>query len=127
MPVIYQKLICREDLKRNSNVLYLFGDNMARKGLGGQAKAMRGEPNAVGIRTKVSPDTDISAYWTDRTFERNTQNIDDDLRRVKDHLDNRGVIVIPADGIGTGLACMFQTCPQTFAYLQERLNSLEDK
>ena len=55
MPVIYQKRICRDDLRRNPNAVYIFGDNEARTGLGGQAREMRGEPNAMGIATKRSP------------------------------------------------------------------------
>ena len=54
--IIYQKFIYRSDLKANPSVLYLFGDNLQRVGLGGQAKEMRGEPNAVGIATKKAPD-----------------------------------------------------------------------
>lgn len=40
------KIITRDKIKENLEVLYLFGDNIIRKGLGGQAKEMRGEDNA---------------------------------------------------------------------------------
>lgn len=43
------KYIKRQDLKSNPNTQYLFGDNLKRSGFGGQAKEMRGEPNAIGI------------------------------------------------------------------------------
>jgi hypothetical protein len=63
MPVLRQKWITRDDLRANPNVLYLFGDNERREGLGGQAKEMRGEPNAIGVRTKASPSKHETAFW----------------------------------------------------------------
>jgi len=42
MPIKYQKWIERSDLQNNPEDVYIFGDNYARQGLGGQAKAMRG-------------------------------------------------------------------------------------
>lgn len=50
MPVVKQDQIMRRDLLDNQDKLYVFGDNMVRRGFGGQAREMRGEPNAVGIR-----------------------------------------------------------------------------
>ena len=35
-----EKIIKRDKLKSNPDILYLFGDNLLRKGLGGQAKEM---------------------------------------------------------------------------------------
>jgi len=34
-------------------------------------------------------------------------------------------VVIPSDGLGTGLAGLDKRAPKTFAYLQERLAELE--
>ena len=52
--IVYRtdKVITRDKIKENPDVLYLFGDNLLRKGLGGQAKEMRGEPNTLGIVSK---------------------------------------------------------------------------
>jgi hypothetical protein len=44
--------ITREMVQADRNTVYVFGDNVARHGLGGQAKAMRGEPNTIGVSTK---------------------------------------------------------------------------
>jgi len=49
MPILYQDQIKRDDLRAHPDRIYLFGDNVARQGRGGQAKEMRGEPNALGI------------------------------------------------------------------------------
>jgi hypothetical protein len=55
--------IYRSDLILNPNVLFIFGDNMLRIGLGGQAREMRGQPNAIGIPTKQSPGTAPHDYF----------------------------------------------------------------
>jgi hypothetical protein len=124
MPIMYQTRVYRADLKANPNVLYIFGDNIIRKGLGGQAKEMRGEPNAVGVRVKVCPDITPQSYLTDNTYAHNMEMISNDLKKVFEHLGAGGVVVIPADGIGTGLAKMEETCPQTFAYLKNLLDDM---
>jgi len=126
MPVIFQQRINRADLQANRNVLYLFGDNIARTGYGGQADACRGEPNAVGVVTKHSPSTRPGAYFDDRDFGRNANQIDADLARAFAHLraSPANTIVIPLDGLGTGLSDLQQRAPRTFAHLQFRLKEL---
>ncbi len=120
MPVIYQKRIYREDLKQNRNVLYLFGDNEARVGYGGQAAEMRGEPNAIGIRTKQDPGT----FWSDLCLDHNKQCLDEDFNPLIQLLENQRLIIIPSDGVGTGLSKMPTRCPKTFKYLQDWLITL---
>ncbi len=122
--IIRQRWIARQHLQNHRDRLYLFGDNVARQGYGGQAKEMRGEPNAVGIRTKNRPSYDKNAFWTDKTYEQNIVMIYQDLEKVWPHWEADGTIVIPTNGIGTGRAMMQQTCPLTFKYLQWRLSEL---
>jgi hypothetical protein len=124
MTILYQKMIYREDLRRNRDVLYLFGDNDRRDGFGGQAAEMRGETNAVGVRTKREPGNDIASYWSDKDFEKNCQKIEEDLGRVKAHLRRGGMVVIPIDGLGTGFSQMDRRCPRTFNVLNQSLDSL---
>lgn len=124
MPIMYQKMIYRIDLHQNKSVLYLFGDNERRSGLGGQAAEMRGEPNSVGVRTKHAPSRDEASFWTDKTFDANCAKIEEDLGRVKAHLRRGGIVVIPTDGIGTNRAEMEKRCPKTFHVLQQSLGSL---
>ena len=69
MPLIRQKWITRDDLKSNRNQIYVFGDNMIREGYGGQAAAMRGEPNSFGIPTKWLPTNDTKAFFTDTEWK----------------------------------------------------------
>jgi len=120
--VTRQKRISREDLRNNPDTLYVFGDNDLRKGLGGQAKAMRGEPNAVGVRTKKAPNNNQSSFYTDETFDENIRKIDEDMQRL---FDTDQDIVIPTDGIGTGLSRMGELAPRTLAHIEKRFAELE--
>lgn len=61
----FRTFIHREDLQGEPETLFVFGDNMMRKGLGGQAAAMRGEPNAVGIPTKELPSMANNAFLSE--------------------------------------------------------------
>ncbi|MCB2380132.1 hypothetical protein LGH70_21230 [Hymenobacter sp. BT635] len=122
--ILKQKRIYRTDLQVNPTTLYLFGDNEQRRGKGGQAIEMRDEPNAVGIRVKRRPRLQEADFWTDAAFEANCRMIEDDLAPVRQHLAAGGTVVLPEDGIGTGLAQLEQRAPRTFAFLQQALQSL---
>lgn len=123
MPVIFQKFIKREDARRNPFVLYAFGDNVARKGYGGQAAELRGEKNAVGVRTKYTPG---EMYFVEAPQETEAQKkmIDQDMRRLFDHVKQGGIVVWPSDGIGTKRARLEIQAPTTFQYLQDKLEAL---
>lgn len=110
-------MIYRTDLLANPNTLYVFGDNLARYGMGGQAKEMRGEPNAIGIPTKVSP----RMYMSDDYIEKATEELDKAINRLAEHLKNGGKVVFPADGIGTGLAKLQEKCPAFNKILSQKL------
>ena len=122
--VVRQKMIYRLDLQARPDWLYLFGDNEERRGLGGQALQMRGELNAVGVRTKRRPRLKEGDFWTDETFAANCRLIEEDLAPVRQHLAAGGTVVMPEDGLGTGLAQLAERAPHTYAFLQEALASL---
>jgi len=126
MPVIRQKYIRRTDVRAHPDWLYVFGDNDARVGFGGQAYEMRGEPNAVGVRTKADPGTVIGrSYWSDDNYAENCRKVDEDLVRVRDYLANGGTVVIPEDGIGTGHAALGRFAPKTLNYVLRIINELK--
>ncbi|MBX3295469.1 MAG: hypothetical protein KF762_07135 [Acidobacteria bacterium] len=119
------KFITREYVRANRDKLFLYGDNMERRGLGGQAAAMRGEPNAFGVPTKKSPNYKEDAFFSDDEFEQNKAAIDaafDTLIRAV--TETVRSVVIPSDGLGTGRAQLDKRAPRTFAYLQKRLAEL---
>lgn len=55
MTVRYLDWITREQLRAEPEARFVFGDNRERTGYGGQAGAMRGEPNAIGVATLYAP------------------------------------------------------------------------
>jgi hypothetical protein len=121
-------LITRKELKDNPNVIYVFGDNMIRQGYGGQAKEMRGEPNAVGIPTKYSPSLAPHAFFTNKSLEEKAVKdaIDEAFARLEERLLHKQIVVIPA-GIGTGLADLPKRAPLVHLYIMNKIQELETK
>lgn len=124
--IIRQKIIKREDLQANPDFMYLFGDNLVRKGLGGQAGEMRGEPNAIGIATKKYPNNDPLSFFYDDQYMENVAAIYEDIMPAMQHLMNGGVLVIPMDGLGTGLSALPLHAPRTNKALEDLISYLYD-
>lgn len=125
MPLLFQTAIARRDLQLNRAAFYLFGDNEARTGLGGQAREMRNEPNAIGIRSKRLPSNKSGAFWIEgikpgqfspRHF---IGMVELDFARVRLELGRGSIVIVPASGIGTGLAGLEANAPVTLAYIRE--------
>lgn len=122
MPLIFQHRVYRKDLKANPDVLYLFGDNLQRVGLGGQAREMRGEENAVGVATKRAPGMREGDFFSDADYDEVTPIIYRDIYRARWHHLGGGAVVIPLDGLGTGLSELPQRAPRIYAYLTQELD-----
>jgi hypothetical protein len=123
--VTKMEFITRKYVRANPAKIFLFGDNFLGQGYRGQAAAMRGEPNAIGIPTKKKPSNHTDAFFNDAEFEQNEAAIDHAFAR----LDGYGAgteIVIPSAGLGTGLAKLPHVAPRTFEYLERRLALLEE-
>lgn len=121
--VIFVKRYYREDIKDSPDKVYVFGDNYARAGYGGQANACRGLPNTVGIRTKYYPSNTPESF-----FGRNTSlekvMISQDIAYIKQALNNGFTVVMPEDGIGTGLADLKNKAPSVAEHLNQELTLL---
>jgi hypothetical protein len=126
MPAIKQNLITREDLQANPNVFYVFGDNAARTGYGGQAAEMRGEPNAIGIRTKWFPNMDQNSFFSDHASYAVLLLLREDIEEIESKLRAGAIVVFPRNGIGTGFAQMERRAPKCFAYLKSELERLQN-
>ena len=124
MTIIYQHRIYRKDLKANPSIIYLFGDNEARAGYGGQAKECRGEPNAVGIATKRAPSRAHDAYWSDDDYDRCAAIIRSDFEPVITHWKSNGLIIVPSDGLGTGLSELPTRAPRLLSLIETTIKSL---
>jgi hypothetical protein len=120
------KHITRAVMRKFPATLFVFGDNMVRKGFGGQAKEMRGEPNAVGIPTKDLPSNVEDAFFTDDDYDYARPEIEKAFLKLFAHASLGGDIVWPADGIGTGLAQLEKRAPKIWNLIEtNRLKLIE--
>lgn len=107
--------IDRKMLRGSPEIAFIFGDNMERTGLGGQAAEMRGEPNAFGVPTKWKPSNEEEAFFSDRDFDTVVPYIDDAFTQAMRYSE---LIVIPSAGIGTGRAKLLETAPTILEYIE---------
>lgn len=118
MPLMYQHRIYRQDLQKNPNVLYVFGDNLLRKGMGGQAAHMRGEPNAVGVATKKTPSMSEEAFYSDAEYDDLKKMFLKDVTPLVVALKQGKTVVWPSDGIGTGLSEVPKRAPKLWKMME---------
>lgn len=116
--IIYQHRVYRHDLVYNRNLIYVFGDNTKRIGLGGQAREMRGEPNAHGIATLWEP----GVPFEDIDFDWITDIMKADIMALASKCQRYDAIVFPMEGIGTGLALLKEEAPKAFDFLNKVLH-----
>jgi hypothetical protein len=121
---MYTPKLCDE----NPNTLFVFGDNLREKGLGGQAN-IRNMPNSIGIPTKVFPGYADEDYFSDNVekdvWMMNLGSITSAIGRilalpVYDRLGYTA-IALPKGGFGTGLAEMPTRAPKLFKKMNELL------
>jgi hypothetical protein len=112
-----------------SEKAYMFGDNMARIGYGGQAAAMRGFPNSIGVPTKHLPGMSATDFFSNDDYANNF--VMTAIKAAFSHaymLLAAGVdIVIPADGLGTGLAQLAVRSPFIFKWIENAIAYLESE
>lgn len=112
-PIIYLEWITRDMLRDNPEGIYVFGDNVARKGFGGQAAEMRGEPNAIGVATKRHPsNTPLAFFHPDNDGDRVA--LESDLNRVVGYYLKGFQIYAPKAGLGTERARLKEKAPVLF-------------
>ena len=126
MPVLFMSSITREFVRSHADFLFVFGDNLARKGLGGQAREMRGEPNTIGIVTKRSPSMDSDAFFSDSDAHSVIimGAIKDAFRIIEFHLLSGEVVVIPKNGVGGGLANLPINAPLIDEFIKKSIERL---
>ena len=126
--VIRLQHITREMIRSDRNTLFVFGDNMEGRGLGGQAAAMRGEPNSVGVPTKWAPERKAAAYFTDddRMNRDVWHAIHEAFSRMRVALNSGRNVVIPSDGLGTGLAELPKRAPKLHSMIEAAIDGLDD-
>ena len=123
-----QKWITRQNLKDNREWIYVFGDNLQRLGFGGQAREMRGEPNALVLPTKYAPDNDDESFFSDAVDHTNGVawlSIIGTFNIIDVALQRECCVVIPLDGLGTGLSELPTRAPKINRLITSKIEYLE--
>lgn len=121
----YCNHITRNMLRNNPEILFVFGDNLIRRGLGGQAREMRGEPNAVGIATKRLPSMSKNAFFVDADFELWKIFSEEAFILLRIRASSEKLIIWPKQGIGTGLARLKGCAPKIWTEIESLRKELE--
>jgi len=117
----------REQIEKQTDKVFLFGDNtndrMHTKYVPTSTQAViRGLPNAIGIDTKRDRGTTKASYFSDNDLNVFELQLAQALNKA---IDSGKIIVIPADGIGTGKAMLKEKAPKLFEYLVDQLQKLQ--
>ena len=127
-PIVMHEFYTPQMCKDNPSLLFVYGDNLLRRGKAGQA-CIRDEPNTFGIATKVRPSTTDSSYFSDFNKSHSFNMVRDihklhALLRSPDHTYTH--VVFPAAGLGTGLSQLPALAPRTYELLKHELLNLFD-
>ncbi|MBF6615514.1 MAG: hypothetical protein ITG07_02190 [Candidimonas sp.] len=108
-----------ELLRANPDRIYVYGDNLQRRGLAGQA-VVRCENNAFGVPTKRAPSMAQSAFFSDQPDE-----ISAVLQALRELyvLSKSKTVVFPVAGLGTGLAQMATRSPKLYGQMTNILTT----
>lgn len=112
-----------EDVRKHHDYLWVYGDNDIKRGKGGQA-VIRDEPNTIGIPTKKMPYYIDKAFYTDDEYKDNCNKITIAIDKIRATCTQYKAIVLPEDGIGTGLAQLPARAPKTYQFLTTQINKL---
>ncbi len=122
--IIFKTFITREFVQSHPSILFVFGDNDMRIGNGGQAREMRGEMNSFGIRVKKFAGTSKQCYYYDNEYDDNLRKIKADFYLLETYLKEGRTVVIPTNGVGTGLAKLKENAPKTLEFINKQINDL---
>lgn len=121
--IVFVDWITRNMVQAQPEARFVFGDNLERFGLGGQAASMRGEPNAIGVATKRRPGARADDYFSDG--ERGVlAAIDADIDRVVSAIGEGRVVFVPADGLGIGLSELPTRAPAIYRHIVRRFHEI---
>ena len=112
--------------RKYPNHIFVFGDNNIGKGAGGQA-IIRYEPNSMGIPTKKYPSFAQDSFYTDAEYSENCIKISEAVEKIIQIAQNGTIvgIVLPTDGLGTGLSQLPLRAPRTFEFLNNEISRLK--
>lgn len=120
-------LITEEMIQQSQNTLFIFGDNLEQRGLGGQAKIARPFVScgkAFGIPTKRKPTMSEDAFFRDRIDEMAS------VQRALEYITTKkkqGITIIFFPHIGEGLAKLPEKSPIIYDMIQKFIKTFDLK
>jgi hypothetical protein len=112
------------DARQHPDWLFVFGDNDIEAGCKGQS-IIRAEVNSAGIPTKKYPALNPASFYTDDELENNREKIRTAVDSILERRRYYMVLVLPEDGLGTGLADLPNKAPKTYKSLNEEIERLK--
>ena len=101
--MFFIKFITKKYLRDNPNHIFVFGDNLDRKGKGGAA-ILRDEPNTYGFITKKKPTTSLNDYFTPDEYKSIYKS---EMKNLKNKIIKNSDKLYLISKIGAGLANKF--------------------
>lgn len=92
--------VTKSYLRQNPNHIFVFGDNLKRKGYGGAAK-LRDEPNTFGFITKKAPNNSDGSFYQPEEYR---EKFEVELRRLKKEIERNPDKTFLISKLGGGLA-----------------------
>jgi hypothetical protein len=120
---VTQELYVPELCDKNRDKLFVFGDNLQRKGTGGQA-CIRYQDNAFGIATKIAPNRALHSYFVHNL---NTEAIiEAEFYSLHYVATSQGFteVLFPAGGLGTGLSKLQDYAPGLLELIDNYVSQL---
>ncbi|XWV25133.1 hypothetical protein QJ856_gp0643 [Tupanvirus deep ocean] len=124
--VIFKGYWTVADVNKYPHALFIYGDNNIKKGKGGQA-IIRDLPNTMGIPTKKSPSNHPDSFYNDYEYEDNIRRINNAVNDIIQKSQSYKYVVLPENGLGTGLAQLPKKAPKTYAYLVKLIEQLKQQ
>lgn len=119
------KLYDNQLVENNRDSLFIFGDNLDRVGSAGQA-IIRNNTNVLGIATKKHPDMNEESFYSDNL--ECLEYLINDLHRFINVLNNSNYkeVILPEDGLGTGLAQLNKKAPKLFEFMNNTIELINE-
>jgi len=94
------EVITKEYLDRNPNLVFVFGDNTDRVGMGGAA-VLRYHPQSLGFVTKIHPDNEETSFYTPSNY---LDKYLIEIQKLRDEITNNPDKIFLITKLGAGLA-----------------------
>ena len=110
-PLPSNNIVTHQFLEEHPNAVFVFGDNLLRKGTGGAAK-LRHHPQSYGFITKKAPLYNLAVYYTPEEY---LPVFLDEVEKLKNYIDINLDKVFYISPVGGGLANHFKIFEQIVA------------